>query len=1047
MKCLYCGKKITLLRKLKDSEFCKDEHRQQYLREQEQMAIARLKGAQLWAKGEKADREEEQKAKAEASQIPADIKAGMKSFLPLLPHVISRKGFLRLRPDSIPQHPEVWLPEFLASVDNSNLHTPAGEIAFTAEPAPAQVPASTQKPADQDLDTGLLLPEPEHASPPEAGPVYAAATLRSSGAAFVPHQEHELAWPISIGLINIKGLPLPAAVLAAAGRLDVHLEPGLLAPGTAPVLAGETLPAPPSSTPVLPLAVLRPLADPVAQAEEPLAEALPLLPGEAQAAAVPMAILIATPETMARIPVLPPAALRPVADAAPQAEAEPDAAIELLPHAAPAPAAPATLAPAAAVAPEALPFPALPAFSQALTAHREAGIEFLPIHTLEPEFVEVPEAPPADPPASIHIYPLSAPQTQPTAGRMRKPRAREIFFSTPRLHDLPALAAAVARSNQEAVRMAPGTNGWDAGLLSLLAPRQSAWTESRPHTIVPFEACDQTGATALPLLSLPASNVQLPWAAETTFATAAAIELPAAPLLAGALQAPETWNSDVQEPALAATPAGLTLAAAWLQAPAPFTIHAGAQPRIACATPSPLEGDQTGQPQPPTWTHPRPAAGVRATGGLAPLQPSGNGGRHNLHTSEPEFEPLAGASSPAAAYPATRPMPDVAPPMISEMWPLLPGDALPYPAGTLAIHTLEATWPEGNAQLPRLQADILEDRALRERLFGRAGLRASTGSRMSRVAGGFSFPTFAIPARPDAKWLVMLVPVALLLAVYSLTGDSKKERPVATAQDLAPAAVEAAIDAPAAPVNPVNSARRRRKAEPVEAPAAAEPVAILPAAVDPNAGFAEGVKASIMRRSAISFTDDFRTGLADWQGGDNWSTQWSYDAAGFVNTGPLALYTPSMSLSNYRMEFLGQIDRKSLGWVFRAKDLKNYYAAKITLVRGGPLPSAVIEHYAVLNGKESQHQRRPLPIQIRTDTLYRVKLDVNDEDFTLTVQGQLVDHWSDSSLKHGGIGFFSAKGELARLRWVEVSHQYDFLGRLCALLVPYQIPARDGSLK
>ncbi len=48
-------------------------------------------------------------------------------------------------------------------------------------------------------------------------------------------------------------------------------------------------------------------------------------------------------------------------------------------------------------------------------------------------------------------------------------------------------------------------------------------------------------------------------------------------------------------------------------------------------------------------------------------------------------------------------------------------------------------------------------------------------------------------------------------------------------------------------------------------------------------------------------------------------------------------------------------------------------------------------------------------------------------------------------LQHGGIGFFSARGEESRVRWVQVTHQYDMLGRLCAYLAPYNIPAGDGS--
>ncbi len=84
-------------------------------------------------------------------------------------------------------------------------------------------------------------------------------------------------------------------------------------------------------------------------------------------------------------------------------------------------------------------------------------------------------------------------------------------------------------------------------------------------------------------------------------------------------------------------------------------------------------------------------------------------------------------------------------------------------------------------------------------------------------------------------------------------------------------------------------------------------------------------------------------------------------------------------------------------------------------------------------------------MQVTRDSLYRVLMEVRQENYVLTVQGQIVDSWSEPRLKSGGVGFFSAKGELARLRWVGVWHQYDTLGRLCAFLAPYSISDRERS--
>jgi hypothetical protein len=203
---------------------------------------------------------------------------------------------------------------------------------------------------------------------------------------------------------------------------------------------------------------------------------------------------------------------------------------------------------------------------------------------------------------------------------------------------------------------------------------------------------------------------------------------------------------------------------------------------------------------------------------------------------------------------------------------------------------------------------------------------------------------------------------------------------------------------------------------------------------------------TISNRAAVAFADDFRSGLDAWDSRSNLTTSWSYDAAGFVQPGPLALFKPTVDLSDYRFEFLGEIDQKGLGCAFRAADLKNYYAVKFVVVKPGPLPLVHLVRYAVIDGKEGPHLEKPLPLTVRKDMLYRVLLDVRGSDYTIMAQGQVVDFWSDNRLQHGGVGFFCARGEKARVRWVEVSHQYDALGRLCAYLAPLGIEGRNGNI-
>jgi hypothetical protein len=210
-----------------------------------------------------------------------------------------------------------------------------------------------------------------------------------------------------------------------------------------------------------------------------------------------------------------------------------------------------------------------------------------------------------------------------------------------------------------------------------------------------------------------------------------------------------------------------------------------------------------------------------------------------------------------------------------------------------------------------------------------------------------------------------------------------------------------------------------------------------------GARFAD-VKQTLVDRAAVALDEDFRSGLDSWVSRGNATAAWSFDATGFVQPGPLALYQPSMGLADYQMQFLGMIDQKALSWVVRASDFENYYVIKMVVLKPGPLPEIGVTRYAVINGKAENRADAVVPISARPDMLYRVRLDASGDDFTLDIQGQVIDSWSEPRLRRGGIGFFSARGEQSRVRWVQVTHQYDMLGRLCAYLAPYKIP-NNGS--
>jgi hypothetical protein len=209
-----------------------------------------------------------------------------------------------------------------------------------------------------------------------------------------------------------------------------------------------------------------------------------------------------------------------------------------------------------------------------------------------------------------------------------------------------------------------------------------------------------------------------------------------------------------------------------------------------------------------------------------------------------------------------------------------------------------------------------------------------------------------------------------------------------------------------------------------------------PAAVPNMSDSFQQVKDSIKQRAAVILTDDFRSGLDSWDSRANLANAWVYDPNGFVRPSSLAVYRPSMQMKDYTLEFLTQVEQKAVGAAFRVEDWTHYYAVKLVVSKKGSIPTLEALHYTVVNGKEINRVQRPLNIPMTGNSLQRVRLEVHGNDFTLINQGKIVDYWSDGRYSKGGVGFFCGKGERAGVRWVEVSHQQDLLGRFCAFLTP-----------
>jgi hypothetical protein len=156
-------------------------------------------------------------------------------------------------------------------------------------------------------------------------------------------------------------------------------------------------------------------------------------------------------------------------------------------------------------------------------------------------------------------------------------------------------------------------------------------------------------------------------------------------------------------------------------------------------------------------------------------------------------------------------------------------------------------------------------------------------------------------------------------------------------------------------------------------------------------------------------------------GGGGWTTTWGSDSPVNQNK-QISIYRPSMALTDYRLEFRGQIDRKALGWIFRASNARNYYVMKLEMIKAGANPIVALMKYAVIDGKETTRTQIMLPFDVALDTIYSVRLDVKGDKFATYIQNKLVDHWTDDRIKAGGTGFYSDKGERAQIKSSQVSY-------------------------
>jgi hypothetical protein len=132
----------------------------------------------------------------------------------------------------------------------------------------------------------------------------------------------------------------------------------------------------------------------------------------------------------------------------------------------------------------------------------------------------------------------------------------------------------------------------------------------------------------------------------------------------------------------------------------------------------------------------------------------------------------------------------------------------------------------------------------------------------------------------------------------------------------------------------------------------------------------------------------------------------------------VALYRASAGATDCRLDFTWRTNPQGVSWVFRAKDGKNYFAARI---KSWTSPGAFsIERFAVIKGVEKSRVQRVLTLPSKDPSL-RVATDVAGPMFRIYLNGNLVSQWTDGRLTAGGVGFLEESRQTVGLQSVRIS--------------------------
>jgi hypothetical protein len=133
----------------------------------------------------------------------------------------------------------------------------------------------------------------------------------------------------------------------------------------------------------------------------------------------------------------------------------------------------------------------------------------------------------------------------------------------------------------------------------------------------------------------------------------------------------------------------------------------------------------------------------------------------------------------------------------------------------------------------------------------------------------------------------------------------------------------------------------------------------------------------------------------------------------------LTVFKPSLGLTDYRVEFTGEISHRALGWVFRMRDASNYHAAKLLYIPNAKVRLNLVR-WTVKNGVPGEKTWIPIDGPLPANGRYVVRVDVRGDSFATRVQGRQADRFTDSTFPSGGFGFANENTERGKIESASV---------------------------